>query len=217
VTSARLAVPLGVDENGNPVWLDLHCDQSHHLLIEGGDSASRSEALRAVAIGAALKTRPAKLQVLGIDVSGRELTVLETLPHAVAETAVDRASARASLLWLATDLEARMCEGRRWPDMLLVIDDLVSLACDDSGRGRAALTRLVRTGGAWGIHVLAGADGLTSGLRSAGWSRADVARLTAVIPQGWYALALGGRVTRLAGVQLSASDLDAVAKGFGPR
>jgi DNA segregation ATPase FtsK/SpoIIIE-like protein len=208
---------LGVDEDGEPVWLDLHCDQSHHLVIDGGDRASRSAILRAAAIGAALKTRPAQLQVLGIDASGRELTVLETLPHAVTETAVDRASARASLLWLTADLEARMREGRRWPDMLLVIDDVESLAGGDSGRSRASLTRLIRSGGRWGIHVAAGAGGSAGRLRSAAWSRADVARLTVAEPPGWYELALGGRATRLVGVQLSASDLDAVANRFRPR
>ena len=173
--------------------------------------------LRALAVGAALNTRPAQLQLLGIDASGRELTILETLPHAVAETALDQASARASLVWLAADLEARMREGRRWPDMLLVIDDVESLAGGENGRGRAALTRLLRMGGPWGIHAVAGAGELTGGLRSAGWSRADVARLAAGTPRGWYALSSGGRSARVAGVQLPAADLDAVAKGYRPR
>jgi hypothetical protein len=169
--------------------------------------------LRALGIGLAMTTRPALLQILTIDASRRELAVLQTLPHAVTESAGDPASAQVSLLWLAAELEARVRDGRRWPDMLLVIQDVMSLAGSDCGRGRAALTTLLRSGGEWGIHILAAAPRLTTGLGSAGWTRPEVARLTADDRPGWFEFTRGGCNMRLAGVRLTVIELDLVARG----
>jgi len=214
--SAPFVAPLGTDDDGRAIWVDLHHPSSRHVLIEGGTAAARTEILRALAIGLTMTTRPALLQVLAIDGTGRELTVLETLPHAVTDTASDAASAQVSLLWLAAELEARVREGRRWPDMLLVVEDVLRLAGSDCGRGRAALTTILRSGGGWGIHVLGAAANLTGGLRSAGWSRPDVARLIAGDRVGWFEYTRDGRCTRLAGVRLTAVDLDLVARGRRP-
>jgi len=208
--------PLGTDDDGRAILVDLHHPSSRHVLIEGGTTVARGEMLRALAIGLSITTRPALLQVLTIDGTGRELTVLETLPHAVTDTAGDAASAQVNLLWLAAELEARVREGRRWPDMLLVVEDVLRLAGSDCGRGRAALTTILRSGGGWGIHVLGAASNLTGGLRSAGWSRPDVARLIVGDTQGWFEYTRGGRCTRLAGVHLTAVDLDLVARGRRP-
>jgi hypothetical protein len=214
--SAPFLAPLGTDVDGRAIWVDLHHPSSRHVLIDGGTAAARDEMLRALAIGLSITTRPALLQVLTIDGTGRELTVLETLPHAVTETAGDAASAQVNLLWLAAELEARVREGRRWPDMLLVVEDVLRLAGSDCGRGRAALTTILRSGGGWGIHVLGAAANLTGGLRSAGWSRPDVARLIVGDTQGWFEYTRGSRCTRLAGVHLTAVDLDLVARGRRP-
>ena len=214
--SAPYLAPVGTDVDGRAIWVDLHHPSSRHVLIEGGTAAARGEMLRALAIGLSITTRPALLQVLTIDGTGRELTVLETLPHAVTETAGDAASAQVNLLWLAAELEARVRDGRRWPDMLLVVEDVLSLAGSDCGRGRAALTTILRSGGGWGIHVLGAAANLTGGLRTAGWSRPVVARLIAGDAQGSFEYIRGGRCTRLAGVRLTAVDLDLVARGRRP-
>jgi hypothetical protein len=211
--AAPFIAPLGVDQSGRAIWVDLRQATSRHILIEGGTSAARGEMLRALAIGLAMTTRPALLQILAIDSGQRELTVLETLPHAVTEVAGDAASAQVNLVWLAAELEARVREGRRWPEMLLVVEDVMSLAGSDCGRGRAALTTVLRSGGAWGIHVLGAVPSLAGGLRSAGWSRPDVARLTAGDRPGWFQLTRGGRDTSLAGVHLTAVELDLVARG----
>jgi len=214
--SATFLAPLGTDVDGKAIWVDLHHPSSRHVLIEGGTAAARGELLRALAIGLSITTRPALLQILAIDGTGRELTVLETLPHAVTDTAGDAASAQVNLLWLAAELQARVRDGRRWPEMLLVVEDVLRLAGSDCGRGRAALTTILRSGGSWGIHVLGAAASLTGGLRSAGWSRPGVARLIAGDTQGWFEYTGGGRCTRLAGVRLTAVDLDLVARGRRP-
>lgn len=208
--------PLGIDEGGRPIWVDLHHRTSRHVLIEGGTPAARAELLRGLAIGLTMTTRPALLQILAIDSTGRELSVLETLPHAVTETANDIVGAQVSLAWLAAELEARVRECRRWPDMVLVVEDIMSLAGAESGRGRAALTTILRSGGASGIHVLGGAAKRTSELKSAGWSRPDVARLIAGERPGWFEYCRGGSSSLLTGVRVTAADLDLVARGYRP-
>jgi hypothetical protein len=140
--------------------------------------------------------------------------VLETLPHAVSEVAVDAAAARVSLTWLAADLDARVRESRRWPEMLLVIVDLACLSTAESGVARLALSRIVRDGGRWGLHVVAGASRLDRGLKSAGFGRPDVAQLTLVEPEGWLAFAAGRRAEKIAGARVDVVDLDSVARGL---
>jgi hypothetical protein len=214
--TAPFLAPIGIDDRGRAIWVDLRNPSSTHLLIEGGTPSARGEMLRAIAIGLAATTRPALLQITAIDVSGRDLMVLESLPHAVTETAVDPRSAQAGLLWLDAELRARGSEGRRWPEMLLVVEDVTSLGERECGRSRAALTKILRSGGAWGIHVLGAASVRTAGLRAAGWSGPEVARLTACDFQGLFEYRCGGRRTRLAGVGLAVADLDEVARGGRP-
>jgi hypothetical protein len=169
-----------------------------------------------MAIGLALTTRPALLQLVAVDGGGRELTVLGALPHAATEVASHPAAAEASLRWLSADLAARGAEGRRWPEMALVVEDLAHLAASESGVAASALSRILRSGAEWGMHVLAGAQGLDGGLRSAGFARRGVARLTADEPDGWFVLACGSHITRVAGVRLAVVDLDRVARGYRP-
>ncbi len=213
---APFLVPLGADAEGRLIWLDLHQETSHHVLVAGGSQTARAEMIRALAIGLTVTTRPALLQLLAIDATGRELSVLETLPHAVTDTATHSSAAQISLAWLAAELEARRRDGRRWPEMLLVIENLKSLAGPQVGRGRAALMAILRFGGASGMHVLAGAEAMTGGLRSAGWSRPDVAKLTVDDRSGWMTYSRRGLSSRIVGVRVAAVDLDLVARGRRP-
>lgn len=208
--------PLGIDRAGGDIWLDLHRPSSRHLLIEGGTPSARAETLRALTLGLAMTTRPALLQVLGIDGSGRELSVLDTLPHAAADTANDLASAQVSLVWLATELRARAGDGRLWPEMLLVVEDVMWMARAESGRGRGALTSILRVGGAWGMHVLGAVDDSTARLTAVGWSRPDVARILISDESGRFEFACAGSRTPLTGTRVSAADLDRIARGWRP-
>src|SRR3990172_6808309 len=105
--SAPFLAPLGTDVDGKAIWVDLHHPSSRHVLIEGGTAAASGELLRALAIGLSITTRPALLQILAIDGTGRELTVLETLSHAVTDTAGGAASPQGNPLWLAAGVEGR--------------------------------------------------------------------------------------------------------------
>ncbi len=205
------AAPIGVDETGALVWHDLHSLASSHLLV-CAPAPERLEALRTVAAGLALTTRPALLQLLTIDSTGRELLVLENLPHALAQTAIDPVDATLSLRWLAAELAARRREGRAWPEILLVIDDLAALEADPSRGSRQVLGRLVRYGGAVGIRVAAGTSQIPRPWWRSDWRRSDVARITA-IDASEYTYQRGKSRVRLALAPLPVVDLDLLARG----
>ena len=205
------AAPIGVDAAGALVWHDLHSPTSSHLLI-CWPAPERFEAIRSVAAGLALTTRPALLQLLTIDSTGRELLVLENLPHAVGQTAIDPTAAALSLRWLTAELAARRREGRAWPGILLVISDLAGLEAGRSRGSRQVLGRILRHGSALGIHVVAGTDQVPRVWWRSGWRRSDVARMTA-IGAGEYAYQRGQWRCRLALAALPAVDLDLLARG----
>jgi hypothetical protein len=161
----------------------------------------------------ALTTRPALLQLLTIDATGRELLFLGTLPHAVLETAIDPASTRLSLGWLSEELSARRREGRPWPAILLVVDDLTALETGNNPGAARAVDHILRHGGGLGIHLLAGTSrGKPFALRG-GLRRADIARLTSVRPPGDFEYRRGRTRVRLTAAPLSARDLDFLAGG----
>ena len=204
--------PIGADSWGRTVWHDLHSTAARHLLISA-PAPERFGAIRTVAAGLALRTRPALLQLLTIDSTGRELLFLETFPHAIAETAIDPAAAGLSLRWLSAELKARGREGRTWPGILLVIDDLACFESRESRGGMRALNRILRQGGALGIHVVAGASETRGLLRRSVWRRADVAHMAGSGAADEFVYRRGKSASRLAVACLSAVDLDQIAKG----
>jgi hypothetical protein len=170
-----------------------------------------------VSLGLAMVTRPSQLQILGVDFSSRELSILESLPHAAAETAYDLATAQVNLSWLAAELRARMEEGRRWPEMVLVVEDVDGLGRGQGGRARSAMSAMLRSGGVWGIHILGAANNPGGGLKAAGWCRPDVARITLGDLQGAFDYSCGEESLRLTEIRVSAVELDRIARGWRPR
>lgn len=154
---AALRTPIGVAASG-PLWISLGQGSGAHCLVVQAQGAARADFLRTVALGLALGARPMHLQVVVIDLSGRELHPLGTLPHATGNTAEDGMAARMWLRWVEAEWNARTAEGRFWPRMLVVVDDLGSLMglAPRSVSGMAEL--LLQRGAQAGIHFLAGVD-----------------------------------------------------------
>lgn len=204
-------VPVGATE-GDALWITLGAPRSAHILLADTAGPSRSNFLRSIAVGLAVTTRPSLLQILIIDLSGRELHPLESLPHAVAETASDPLSARLSLRWLAAEFQARAVEKRAWPRMLLVVDDLSSLAAAAPRSLVEILSVFLGCGAALGIHVLAGSE--RPALQNLLGTDRPVALIEGAGPPGCYDLITSGRRQRFTAATLPVIDLDAVARGL---
>jgi hypothetical protein len=208
----ELTAVAGVDEAGSPVLLPLKSRHVWHLLTTGPASSGKSEWLRSLAVSLALTSAPERLQIAGIDLGGRELGVLESLPHTVADLATSLDSARALLARLNSEMDRRRRQVALKLDLVLVVDDLGWAHRPEGSSCAALLGRLWSHGWESGVHILA------AGRIEPAFVGAMAARGRAVDGRlGWFDLATGRETARLRACGLSAWGLDrAVRRLRGP-
>src|SRR3989304_5560912 len=97
----------GRDEAGSPILLPLRSRFVWNLLITGNASSGKSEWLRALVMSLVLTTSPERLGIVGVDLSGRGLAVLESLPHSVAELSASLDQPHELLAWLGAGMGGR--------------------------------------------------------------------------------------------------------------
>lgn len=152
-----------------------------HLYVIGAPRSGRTQALRTIAGSAARAVGVGDLHIYGIDAAGGGLAALRALPHCGAIAGrhdmeqVDRLLSRlaAELTRRQEECAARHCSGivelrARLPEqdrpahILLLIDgwDALIPVLDDYDNGRLYddLNRILREGGAAGVHVVAGSE-----------------------------------------------------------
>lgn len=144
-------VVLGMRPDGRPYLFEWNWA---NVLISGRAGCGKSELLRTFLLSAALAYSPADLRLIGIDFSARELSFLDSLPHALADVITHPEDALRMLDWLM-----RTSEGH----VALAVDE-VNLAPE--GFGGPMLRRLERLGRLPGVSVLLTSD---RSLRPAGW------------------------------------------------
>jgi hypothetical protein len=151
----RLSAVWGLQKDGAPFLPNLADPGSWHVMVTGGEAGRRGDWLRGLLLGLALTTPPAQLQLLGIDFGGRQLSLIEALPHALRPLALLPRQASALLEGLQSELERRAESGVQRPHIVLAIADL-----DDLGKLPASdleadlLGRLMQLGRATGLHLL---------------------------------------------------------------
>lgn len=141
----------GVGRSGRPVTLSLDEPGSHHIFIWGPAGSGKSELLRTLMIGLALSKRPSELQFIGLDIGGRELAVLEALPHHLIDMASEAEYAQELIDWLGELIELRLANGTTRPQIALLCDELDHLTLDT----RTGLGSIMASGEKAGVHVLA--------------------------------------------------------------
>ena len=145
---------VGMAEGGAPLLMQLCGPATDTVVVVGPAGSGKSELLRALALSLALTTPAPNLQLVGIDIGGRELAVLESLPHLAAELATTVPQAGALLSRLAREIDAGWESTGGGRARVLVIDDDCWLAGAEAGR-LPLLRRLVQAGPSVGVHVLA--------------------------------------------------------------
>ncbi|HET7010244.1 MAG TPA: FtsK/SpoIIIE domain-containing protein [Anaerolineales bacterium] len=155
---------LGIDERGKSVWANLRDGRSAHVLIVGSRGTGKSELLRTMMLSLALRATPAEVQVAAIDLTGRELRVVEALPHAMAGLCETPQDAEELLAWLSDEARRRLIRPGHPPEIVLFLE-----AFEDN-RGRfhhsrsARLEDVLRLGPLCGIHVVAAAGRAEAGI-----------------------------------------------------
>ncbi len=148
-----LHIALGMGLNGRPLVIDLTGPSSWNLLVVGQAGCGKSELLRSALVSLAFGAAPREVRVLGIDLSGRELRLLEAMPHALCELADEVRYADELLRWLVGEtLERRHPR----PHLLLWVDDLGVLAAAGLPQLDRRLRTLLRDGPAAGVHLMLG-------------------------------------------------------------
>ena len=162
-----LAGPLGTDDGGRPVVVDLVRD-GPHALVAGTTGAGKSELLRTLVTGLALAHPPSRLGVLLMDYKGgASLGQLADLPHAVGlVTDLDPYLARRVLASLRAELGRREralgAAGLRdvsdddaglIPRLLIVVDEFRVLA-EELPEFLTGLVRVATVGRSLGVHLV---------------------------------------------------------------
>lgn len=150
-----LTAVVGLTADGQPLLLPLDRRPTWHLLAVGSAGTGKSELLRTLALSLAMTARPAQLRMLGVDIGGHELAVLESLPHLAADLATEPGAAARLLAWLARQADRRLAGRSQGPEWVLVLDDLSWLVTPEESIACAELHLLLTRGPDAGVHVVA--------------------------------------------------------------
>lgn len=105
-----LKTPIGVDENGDVCYLDLHQDgQGPHGLVAGMTGSGKSEFIMTYILSMALNYSPAEVSFILIDYKGGGMsTVFRTLPHLAGMiTNLDGSDIARALISIESELKRR--------------------------------------------------------------------------------------------------------------
>ncbi len=147
---------VGMTEGGNPLVLNLRNAATWHVFITGRAGCGKSELIRSLLISLCLTTRPSQLQLLGIDLGGHQLAVLDSLPHRLAELATEPRFACEILGWLAEETDRRAVLTIRRPDLVLAVDDIGILLANSDAKVLENVRCVLKSGPTVGVHLMAG-------------------------------------------------------------
>ncbi len=150
-----LTAVVGMTDSGRPLTLDLREEGSGHLWINGPEDTGKSELLRSLLVSLVLGNRPAQLKILGIDVDGKDLTIVEALPHCLARLATAERAAQETIYWLEKEVGRRLRKGIMQPAIALFIDDLSWIDRKSSRSLTGSFRRMISQAGLANVHVLA--------------------------------------------------------------
>lgn len=150
-----LASLVGVSDEGRPLVVDLRVPETSHVVVRAPEAWGKSTLLRTIIGSLCLRARPWQVGMAGIDLSGRELSLLEALPHRIAPVAHAVGEASELLAWLEGEVEARLDREITAPAMLVAVDDLAWLADPDQASSLRRMARILRVGARVGVHVIA--------------------------------------------------------------
>ncbi len=171
-TASPLAVWLGKDISGAPVWTDLA--RMPHLLIAGTTGSGKSGCINTILTSTLLRSTPDEVRFILIDPKKIELNHYESIPHLLTPVVSSPKEASAVLTNVVTEMDRRyerlssvrarnLHEANRvlrqrgeatMPYLLVVIDELADLMMISPQEVEDCVIRLAQKSRAVGIHLV---------------------------------------------------------------
>jgi S-DNA-T family DNA segregation ATPase FtsK/SpoIIIE len=169
-TSLRFA--LGQDVAGHPITANL--EAMPHMLIAGTTGSGKSVCVNSILTSFLLNNTPDDLKLVLVDPKRVELTGYNGIPHLLAPVVVEIESVVSVLQWMTREMDKRYHEfakigarnitdynarmktqgGRKFPFLLIVIDELADLMMIAPDQTERTITRLAQLARATGIHMI---------------------------------------------------------------
>ncbi|HUW72016.1 MAG TPA: DNA translocase FtsK [Candidatus Humimicrobiaceae bacterium] len=167
-----LALVLGRDVSGNPVYADL--GRMPHLLVAGSTGTGKTIFLNSLILSLLYRNSPETLRFILIDPKRVEFSIYKELPHLLSPVIFDAQKTVNALKWLISEMERRFDvlsgNGSRditsynekvskegepsVPFIVLIIDELADLMAARGREVEAGIVRLAQMSRAVGIHLV---------------------------------------------------------------
>ncbi len=167
-SSSRLALGLGKDVVGKPVFADLA--KMPHLLIAGATGSGKSVAINAIICSILFRATPDEVRFLMVDPKRIELSGYEAIPHLLHPVVVEPKMANRALQWAVREMERRYelldelrvknidtyneVAEEKLPLIVIVVDELADLMMVSSRDVEDSIARLAQMARAAGIHLI---------------------------------------------------------------
>ena len=169
-TALRFA--LGQDVAGHPIAANL--EAMPHLLIAGTTGSGKSVCVNSILSCFLLNNTPEDLRLVLVDPKRVELTGYNGIPHLLAPVVVEVERVVGALQWMTREMDKRYHEfakigarnitdynahmkaqgGKKFPFLLIVIDELADLMMIAPDQTEKTITRLAQLARATGIHMI---------------------------------------------------------------
>jgi S-DNA-T family DNA segregation ATPase FtsK/SpoIIIE len=166
-----LAIALGRDVSGNPVYADL--SRMPHLLVAGSTGTGKTIFLNNLMLSLLYRSSPQILRFILIDPKRVEFPVYNELPHLLSPVILDANRSVNAFKWLIGEMERRfdilsqaksrdiagfnekMAQSREvLPYIVVVVDELADLMAAKGKEVEAGIVRLAQMARAVGIHLV---------------------------------------------------------------
>ena len=167
-----LRFALGQDVAGHPIAANL--EAMPHLLIAGTTGSGKSVCVNSILSCFLLNNTPEDLRLVLVDPKRVELTGYNGIPHLLAPVVVEVERVVGALQWMTREMDKRYHEfakigarnitdynahmkaqgGKKFPFLLIVIDELADLMLIAPDQTEKTITRLAQLARATGIHMI---------------------------------------------------------------
>lgn len=166
---AQLAVSLGIDVAGQPVFADI--SEMPHILIAGATGSGKSVCINTIMCSILFQASPAEVKFILVDPKRVELTAYNGIPHLLVPVIVDPKKVVSALKWATVEMEDRYKKlaevGVKHIDMynelaghaamskiVIVIDELADIMLISPAEVEESITRIAQMARAVGIHLV---------------------------------------------------------------